>query len=103
MRKKLSTPRSAPRCPARREFLRTSLVGGTAFTFLPAHILGRSAPSKRVNLAMIGTGRQGVETNLRTFLGMDNVKVIAVCDVDRLRVAYAKRTVDEAYGNTDCQ
>ena len=88
---------------SRRDFLKKSLLAGTAFTILPAHVLGQSAPSKRVNLAMIGTGRQGVAVNLATFLGMDNVHVIAVCDVDRLRVAYAKRTVDESYGNTDCR
>lgn len=88
---------------SRRDFLKKSLLAGTAFTILPAHVLGQSAPSKRVNLAMIGTGRQGIAVNLATFLGMDNVHVVAVCDVDRLRVAYAKRTVDESYGNTDCR
>lgn len=88
---------------SRREFLRRSLLAGAAFTILPSKVFGQSAPSKRVNLAMIGTGRQGVEVNLRTFLGMDNVQVVAVCDVDRLRAAYAKRTVDEAYGNSDCR
>jgi len=103
MPENIRKPAPSGSSPSRREFLRTSLLGGTAFTLLPERIFGKSSPSKRVNLAMIGTGRQGVEINLRTFLGMDNVQVVAVCDVDRLRVGYAKRTVDEAYGNTDCR
>lgn len=87
----------------RRQFLKSVAAAGAAFTILPSSVFGKSAPSKRVNLAMIGTGRQGVETNLRTFLGMDNVQVVAVNDVDRLRMHYAKRVVDEAYGNSDCR
>jgi predicted dehydrogenase len=52
---------------------------------------------------MIGTGRQGTEVNLKTFLGMKNVRVVAVCDVDRLRMNYAKSLVDAAYGNNACR
>jgi myo-inositol 2-dehydrogenase/D-chiro-inositol 1-dehydrogenase len=52
---------------------------------------------------MIGTGRQGIQVNMATFLGMENVRVIAVCDVDRLRLGYAKSIVDKTYGNNDCR
>ncbi len=51
---------------------------------------------------MIGTGRQGIQANLKTFLGMKNVHVLAVCDVDRLRMATPSRWM-EAYGNKDCR
>lgn len=75
----------------------------TGFFILPSRLRGAEAPSKRVNVAMIGTGRQGIDVNLKTFLGMKNVRVVSVCDVDRLRMAYAKSIVDKAYGNTDCR
>jgi predicted dehydrogenase len=52
---------------------------------------------------MIGVGRQGLNANTGTFLGMENVRVVAVNDVDRLRLNYAKQRVDRAYGNRDCK
>ena len=74
----------------RRQFLKTCAAAGAAFTILPSGLRGDYAPSKRVHIAMIGTGRQGVQANMRTFLGMDDVRVVAVCDVDRLRLKAAK-------------
>ena len=87
----------------RRDCLKQAALAGAAFTILPSRLRGQNAPSKRVNLALIGTGRQGIQANLKTFLGMKNVHVMAVCDVDRLRASYAKSLVDEAYGNKDCR
>lgn len=92
-----------PSKPTRRDCLKQALLTGTAFTIIPSRLWGRNAPSKRVNIAMIGTGRQGTEVNLKTFLGMSNVRVVAVCDVDRLRAGYAKALVDQAYGNQECR
>lgn len=86
----------------RRQFLKSSVVAGAAFTILPASLRGETAPSKRVNVAMIGVGRQGIEKNMQVFLRMPNVRVVAVNDVDRLRLKYAKDMVDEAYGSKDC-
>lgn len=86
----------------RRHLLKTSAVAGAAFTILPSTLRGKTAPSKRVNIAMIGTGRQGFNANMNTFLGMDNVRVVSVCDVDRLRMNHAKKRVDEVYGNQAC-
>ena len=40
----------------------------------------RPAPSEMVNLAFIGLGGQG-KTNLKQFLGIDDVQVVALCDV----------------------
>ena len=87
----------------RRQTLKNFALSGAGFSILPSMLRGETAPSKRVNIAMIGTGRQGIQANMKTFLGMDNVRVVAVCDVDRLRVNYAKGLVDAAYGNKDCK
>jgi myo-inositol 2-dehydrogenase / D-chiro-inositol 1-dehydrogenase len=70
---------------------------------IPARLFGQGAPSKKIHLAMIGTGRQGYHTNLPTLLGMPEVRVVAVCDVDRRRAEAAKAKIDKHYGNTDCK
>ncbi len=87
----------------RRQALKTLGLTGFGFFILPSASRGAEAPSKRVNIAMIGTGRQGVQVNLSGFLGMKNVRVVAVSDVDRLRLSHAKSIVDQAYGNKDCR
>lgn len=87
----------------RRAFIKNSMLAAGGITILPSLLRGENAPSKRVNIAMIGTGRQGASVNLRTLLSMKNVRIVAVCDVDRLRMSFAKRMVDQKYGNKDCK
>jgi predicted dehydrogenase len=87
----------------RRDCLKQAVFTSAAFTILPSRLLGQNAPSKRVNLALIGTGRIVLASNLKTLLAMKNVRVVAVCDVDRLRMERAKSLVDEAYGNKECR
>lgn len=87
----------------RRSFLKQSLLATGGLTILSPPMRGGNAPSMKVHIAMIGTGRQGVNANLRTLLGMKNVRVVAVCDVDRLRLNYAKQLVDQAYGDQACR
>ncbi|MCU0246760.1 MAG: Gfo/Idh/MocA family oxidoreductase [Bryobacter sp.] len=65
--------------------------------FVPARLLGKSAPSKRITVGMIGVGRQTVTVNLPQFLSMADVQVVAVCDVDSWRLANARRQVEAAY------
>jgi predicted dehydrogenase len=96
---------------SRRAFLKSSAVAAAVVGFpmiIPASALGRgrTAPSNRVTLAMIGTGNQGFN-DLRSFLPDDRVQVIAVCDVNRESPGYwdgkvggrepAKRLVEEHY------
>ena len=87
----------------RRSFLKQTLLATGGTLILPSALRGGNAPSKKGHVAMIGTGRQGINANLSTLLGMKNVRVVAVCDVDRLRMGFAKRMVDEAYGDRDCK
>jgi predicted dehydrogenase len=53
-------------------------------------------------MGVIGTGTQ-MRGLLGKFLQYDEVKVIAVCDVDTTRRNAAKETVDKKYGNSDCK
>ena len=79
---------------SRRDFLKTSGFVATAIglpTIVPASALGRTqvAPSNRIAMGMIGTGGKG-RHNMGTFLGFDDVQVLAVCDVDKNHAERAK-------------
>jgi len=91
--------------------LKTAAASAAAIgfpTIIPCSALGRgrTAPSNRITLAMIGTGNQGFN-DLRSFLPDERVQVVAVCDVNRESLGYwdgklggrepAKRLVEEHY------
>ena len=92
----------------RRSFLkRTTQLAASAVAvpyFVPSSALGKAgstAPSKRLTMGGIGIGNQGMH-NLRNFLTCDDLRILAVCDVDTKHRIRAKNTVDSAYGNKDC-
>jgi predicted dehydrogenase len=67
---------------------------------------GRTAPSNRITVGIIGTGNQGFN-DIRSFLRDERVQIIAVCDVNRESPGYwegkvggrdpARRLVEEHY------
>lgn len=107
----------------RRTFLQKSTLataaGFAAPTLVPARVLGRAtvgktrtgvpAPSDRVTVGLIGTGRQGsgnnlVGADLRSLnarlpglLDVPDAQVVAVCDADRWRMHRAKGLVEQHY------
>lgn len=84
----------------RRQFLKGSVaLTSTALlapTIVPASIFGAEAPSNRVTLGCIGVGRQGM-ADMRDFLGLTQVQIIAVCDLDSKRLENAKKAVEAHY------
>jgi predicted dehydrogenase len=58
-------------------------------------------PSRQLTMGAIGLGNQGLH-NLKSFLTCEDLRVLAVCDVDAGHLLRAKQTVDAAYGNQDC-
>ena len=94
------------KCLTRRQILKAAGTAGALYcfpVFVPARVLGKNAPSKRIHIAMIGMGRQAFYANLPTFLNSDDVRVVAVCDVDRWRLDNAKQKVNEHYGDQACR
>lgn len=100
----------------RRKFIEKSALATVAFgmpTIVPASVLGhngngRPAPSNRVTVGVIGTGRQGFGQNLQGatkntggripgLLEVADAQVVAVCDVDSWRMDKAKKAVDSHY------
>ena len=67
---------------SRRTFIKTAAATAGAFTIVPRHVLGgpdHTAPSEMLNIAVIGTGGQGI-SNIKQLLQFDDVQVIAIAD-----------------------
>ncbi len=84
----------------RREFLKVSGLAVAAIgfpTIIPARVLGADAPSKKINILQIGCGRIGRSMDMPGILKQDAARMVAVCDLDSLRLADAKTMVEEHY------
>jgi predicted dehydrogenase len=73
---------------------RRTFIRGTGAA---ACLFGNATPNSRITVGVIGVGRQTVQVNLKQFLTMPDVQVVAVCDVDAWRLANARKQVEEAY------
>ncbi|MGN6616999.1 MAG: Gfo/Idh/MocA family protein [Ilyomonas sp.] len=89
---------------SRREFLKTSVKGaiGAAVlsqfpTIVPARVLGKNAPSNLINVGVIGAGRIGRDWDMPGTMKQSLAKLIAVCDLDKNRLALGKKFVDDFY------
>ena len=89
---------------SRRRFLATALGAVAGAQIIPASALGRGgepAPSDRITVGCIGLGNRG-PTLMRAFLGQDDARVVAVCDVNGNQRESAKQIVDRHYDDTGC-
>ncbi len=94
----------------RRDFIRKSasvLTGAVVAPWIiPSSALGlggQTPPSGRIVMGVIGTGSQGM-SNMRSFIDLkDQVRFVALCDVDAKRLAAAKALVDRTNGSDDCR
>ncbi len=81
----------------RRTFLKKSALALVFSSLSPWSLrLWAAPPSERITLGVIGVGRMGLG-DLRAFLNLNDVQVIAVCDVDQKRLQHAKQIVDQFY------
>ena len=88
----------------RRSFLRGTTAAGATFAIpaiVPASVFGANAPSNRIVMGAIGVGSQGTG-DMQGFLGKREVRMVAVCDVEKSHRERAKKIVDDRYGNKDC-
>jgi predicted dehydrogenase len=91
---------SVPSIP-RRKFI---AAGAAALGLAPLAYLRaqQGSPNDEIAIGIIGCGGQGTG-NMVNFLGLQGVRVVAVCDVDATNMAQAKAKVDEHYKNADCK
>ena len=90
---------------SRRRFVKTVIAGAAASplaangfpSIVPASVFGAHAPSNRINVGAIGTGRISRDHDMPGVWRHDGARIIAVCDVDSKRVAEAKQLVNDHY------
>ena len=90
---------------SRRKFLgssaKTTLLSSIALSgfpnIVPASVFGKSAPSNRINIGAIGTGRISRGHDMPGVWKYNFARIIAVCDLDSKRAADAKVLVDNYY------
>ncbi len=83
----------------RRGFVKRAVALGAAPLILPSILhAGDSSPNHKITLGFIGTGTQGAGL-MRGFLPRDDVRVLAVCEVDSDRRAHAREMVKTAYAS----
>ncbi|MBN1817209.1 MAG: Gfo/Idh/MocA family oxidoreductase [Sedimentisphaerales bacterium] len=92
----------------RRTFLKYAGMAAGALALpvaVPKSVFGAQAPSERIVMGFIGTGKQSQHL-LRSFLNASGVQVAANCDVDKLKLErnmrmatdfYAKKTGNASY------
>ncbi len=87
----------------RRRFLKRALTasaGAVAFPYIvPSSALGAGshvAPSNRITIGLIGMGKQ-MPWHRDTMLGRRDTHVLAVCDVESVRLGNNQRRVDDHY------
>lgn len=85
----------------RRTFLKSSLTAGigliVAPSIVPSSVFGANAPSNRINIGAIGTGRISRDHDMPEVWKYDNVRIIAASDVDAHRLTDAKKLVEGYY------
>lgn len=91
----------------RRNFLKRTIAGATGAiiipTIVPSGVFGKNAPSNRINVGAIGTGRISRDHDMQGVLKYNNARIIAVCDLDSKRVNDAKQMVEGAYSKKGIQ
>lgn len=85
---------------SRRRFLQTS-AGSLALPLVADQLLAdepKKSPSEKINLGFIGVGMMG-RGHLGGFLGMNDVQVVAICDVHKERREDAIGRVNKKYSD----
>jgi myo-inositol 2-dehydrogenase / D-chiro-inositol 1-dehydrogenase len=84
----------------RRTFVRNMGLAGAAIgfpTIIPSRVLGADAPSNKINILQIAAGRIGRSMDIPGILRHDAARLVALCEVDSLRLADGKQMVESHY------
>lgn len=89
---------------SRRTFIRNSVIGSIGLTIIPRHVLGKGfvPPSDRINLGVIGLGKQisGLSAN---FIKGSGTQIIACSDVWSTKRDWFTQLVEKAYAKQNSQ
>ena len=85
---------------SRRTFLKTSIGAVAAAGFpsiVPSSVFGQMAPSNRINIGAIGTGRISRGHDMPGIWQFEHARIMAVCDLSARRVEEAKALINGVY------
>lgn len=86
---------------SRRDYLKSTILGTAGLVLAPAivpsTVFGKSAPSNTINIGQIGFGRIARGHDLPETMKHDDVRLIAVADVDRNRMREGKEFIENWY------
>ena len=85
---------------SRRGFLKTSVAAAATAgfpTIIPSTVFGQMSPSNRINVGAIGAGRISRGHDLPGIWPYDDVRIMAVCDLDANRVEAGKSLINGIY------
>lgn len=85
----------------RRKFIGKTALGTAAMvgfpTIVPASVLGKDAPSNKINVGQIGCGRIAKDHDMPEIMRFDSARLIAVSDLDSNRMNDARVRVNDFY------
>ena len=83
---------------SRKDFLKCALAAGVFPTIVPARVLGASAPSNLLQIALIGCGRIGTSMDIGGLVANQDLAMLTtVCDCDSVRLANMKAVAERRY------
>lgn len=97
-------PMTAHKDFSRRDFLATAAAataGASLAATFPTAATARTAANEKIGLGVIGIGPR-CTYDLTAMLKFDDIRCIAIADVQASRRDKGKRLVDDHYGNADC-
>ncbi|MGI8908185.1 MAG: Gfo/Idh/MocA family protein [Candidatus Sumerlaeaceae bacterium] len=88
---------------SRREFIKAALVAGAFPAIMSARVLrGETAPSNIINVAQIGCGRIARSMDIPGIMQHRQLaRIVAVCDIDAVRLQDAKELVEQEYAKAE--
>ncbi|MDH3648684.1 MAG: Gfo/Idh/MocA family oxidoreductase [Saprospiraceae bacterium] len=87
----------------RRRFIKQTAALATGFWIIPSAVLGGThgtAPSDRITLGFIGTGKQGRGLAGR-FAQLEDVQIVSACDIDEQKLDAFLNKIAEHYSDSD--
>src|SRR5690606_26804812 len=85
----------------RRIFIKNSVASAAGAivipTIIPSSVLGKDAPSNKINVGQIGCGRIARDHDMPGVMQHDVARMVAVSDIDSNRMADGKELVESYY------
>jgi len=85
----------------RRQFITKTMTSATGAiiipSVIPSRVMGKNPPSDMIQIGQIGYGRIARSLDTRSMLRRDDVRVVAISDVDSKRMADGKKAIEDAY------